>query len=253
MLGGGHLRGFLINDHMVEGKIISALSGLYSEEIQKQKYDPDRAPLLYAVGDGNHSLAAAKSHWEKIKGSVSSDHPARFALVEIVNIHNAGLEFEPIHRLAKNVNFDILEAFSLFFSGKINISQVLNFDSLKNLIKEQKSGSQSIGLVKKDQLQIIEILNPIHSLPVGSLQLFLDDLLKKHPDLALDFIHGEDALLQLANQSNNVGFYLPAMEKSSLFKSVIKDGPLPRKTFSMGEAHEKRYYLECRKIQNDEK
>jgi hypothetical protein len=253
MLGGGHLRGFLINDLTLEQLIISMLGALSGKDIQKQKYNHDSAPFLYAVGDGNHSLAAAKSLWEKIKGSVSSNHPARFALVEIANIHNEGIVFEPIHRLAKNVNFNILEALSSFFSGKIIISKALNFESLAYLIKDQKTDSQLIGLVNKDQMQIIEILDPIHTLPVGSLQLFLDDLIKKHPEIALDFIHGENALMQLASEPNNVGFYLPAMEKSSLFKSVIKDGPLPRKTFSMGEAHEKRYYLECRKIRIDGK
>ena len=169
-----------------------------------------------------------------------------------MNIHNEGIVFEPIHRLVKNVGIDILEALSSFFSNEINIVNVQDFNSLAEQIKNQSADSQLIGLVGKDQLQIIEILKPLHTLPVGSLQLFLDDLLLKHPEISLDFIHGDDALLQLASQPNNIGFYLPAMQKSSLFKSVIKDGPLPRKTFSMGEAHEKRYYLECRKIRVDE-
>ena len=252
MLGGGHLRGFLINDLTLERRIISALDDLSGRDIQNQKYHCESAPLLYAVGDGNHSLAAAKFLWDKIKGSVSPNHPARFALVEIVNIHNEGIVFEPIHRLANNVGFDILEAFSSFFSEKINIKEAQDFKSLVELTKNQKADSQIIGLVIKDHLKIIEILNPIHTLPVGSLQLFLDDLVKKHPEISLDFIHGEDALLQLARQPNNIGFYLPATDKSSLFESVIKDGPLPRKTFSLGEAHEKRYYFECRKIRIDE-
>lgn len=253
MLGGGHLRGFLINDLVLERKIISALGVLSNNDIQKQKYYNDNAPLLYAVGDGNHSLAAAKSHWENIKGSVSPNHPARFALVEIVNIHNEGIIFEPIHRLAKNVNFDIFEAFSSFFSDQIKISQTHDFEYLTNLIRIQKNDPQLIGSIFMEQFHIIEILNPMHTLAVGSLQLFLDDLLKRHPEIGLDFIHGEDALLQLSSQPNNVGFFLPAMEKSSLFKSVIKDGPLPRKTFSMGEAHQKRFYFECRKIRIDNK
>ena len=252
MLGGGHIRGSLVSDLELERKIVSALGKLLDRDLQDQKYGAGSAPLLYAVGDGNHSLAAAKSYWEEIKRQVSPDHPARFALVEIVNIHNEGIVFEPIHRLVKNAGIDLIGPLSSFFSNAINIRNAQGFNSLVNQIENQSADSQMIGLVGKNRLQIVEILKPLHTLPVGSLQLFLDDLISKHPEISLDFIHGDDALLQLASQPNNIGFYLPAMQKSSLFKSVIKDGPLPRKTFSMGEAHEKRYYLECRKIQGEE-
>lgn len=252
MLGGGHLRGSLINDLELERKLTSALVRLKDRDLQNQKYGIGNAPLLYAVGDGNHSLAAAKSFWEKIKGKVNPDHPARFALVEIVNIHNQAIEFEPIHRLLKNGSIDLFNALSTFFSNEINILNSQSYDSLADHIKNQGTDHQSIGLVGKGKLQIIDIYKPLHTLPVGSLQLFLDDLLLKQPEISLDFIHGDDALLQLASQPNNIGFYLPGIQKSSLFKSVIKDGPLPRKTFSMGEAYEKRYYLECRKIRNIE-
>ncbi len=251
MLGGGHIRGSLVIDPELERKIVSALENLSDRDLQVQKYGVGSAPLLYAVGDGNHSLAAAKSYWEKIKGTVKPDHPARFALVEIVNIHNEGIVFEPIHRLVKNVRVDLLEMLSSFFSNKIKITKLHEFASLAEKIKNQKVDSQLIGLVDKDEFRTIEIQEPLHTLPVGSLQLFLDALLSERPELQLDFIHGDEALLQLASQPNNRGFYLPAMQKSSLFRSVIKDGPLPRKTFSMGEANEKRYYLESRKIQVD--
>ena len=252
MLDGGHLKGSLVKDPKLEWKIVSALADLSDRDLQDQKYGVGRAPLLYAVGDGNHSLAAAKSFWEKIKGDASPDHPARFALVEIVNIHNEGIVFEPIHRLLKNMDIDLIGSLSSFFTNAIKIRNVQDFNSLVKQIKNQNADSQLIGLVGKNQFQIIEILKSLHTLPVGSLQLFLDDLISKHPEISLDFIHGEDALLQLASQPNNIGFYLPAMQKSRLFRSVIKDGPLPRKTFSMGEAHEKRYYMECRKIRVDE-
>jgi len=252
MLGGGHLRGFLVNDPKLERMIVSKLQGLLNNDLQDKKNGDGCAPLLYAVGDGNHSLAAAKSFWDEIKGKVSSDHPARFALVEIVNIHNEGIEFEPIHRLVKNVSIDLLETLSSFFSNKINVTKMQNFTSLAERIKNQTDDSQLIGFIDKDKFLTIEIQKPLHTLPVGSLQFFLDAFLSGHPDIQLDFIHGDQALLQLASQPNNIGFYLPAMQKTSLFRSVIKDGPLPRKTFSMGEAHEKRYYMECRKIQVEE-
>ena len=121
-------------------------------------------------------LLPRPSHFGKrSRDSVSPNHPARFALVEIVNIHNKGIEFEPIHRLVKNVGIDILEALSSFFSNEINIVNVQDFNSLAEQIKNQSANSQLIGLIGKDQLQFIEILKPLHTLPVGSLQLFLDD------------------------------------------------------------------------------
>lgn len=249
MQGGGLLRGYLINRPDLEQKIISALENLAHQNVQEQKYQQQGAPLLYAVGDGNHSLAAAKSLWEKNKPNSKPDHPSRFALVEIVNIHNQGIVFEPIHRLISKNSVDILEKISSSFSGKVKISKIQNFNILTDSVKSQKGNSQLFGSISGDEFHTIDVLQPLHTLTVGSLQFFLDNLLKDHPDIGLDFIHGDDALLQLANQTDTVGFYLPAMEKSRLFKSVIKDGPLPRKTFSMGEAHEKRFYFECRKIQ----
>ncbi len=251
MLGGGHISGSLINDRKLERKITLAFENLKNADIQNQKYGIDSHPLLYAVGDGNHSLAAAKSYWERIKDKVSSKHPARFALVEVVNIHNQGIEFEPIHRLVKNVKFNFLETLLTFFPRELNVIDKQDFHSLKDHINNQRSDYQLIGIIADGNFQIIKISKPRHSLPVGSIQLFLDDLILKHPEIKLDFIHGDDALLQLASQPNSIGIYLPSMQKSSLFKSVIKDGPLPRKTFSMGEAHEKRYYLECRRIYQD--
>ena len=251
MMGGGHLKGYLINNPEIEGGIVSSMVVLAGKDVQNQKYQPENSPLLYAVGDGNHSLATAKSIWERIKVKVDPNHPARYALVEIVNIHNEGIAFEPIHRLIKNINKDIFQDISHFFSGKLNLKKARDFESIVNAVKHQNGNSQVIGSVFDSEIRIIEVLNPLHTLAVGSLQLFLDDLLIRHPEINLDFIHGEEALFQLGNQPNCMGFYLPAMEKSSLFKSVIKDGPLPRKTFSMGEANEKRFYFECRKIQVD--
>ncbi len=252
MLGGGHVKGILIDDLQLERNIVSSLEGLTDRDLQEQKYGAGTSPLLYAVGDGNHSLAAAKSYWEKIKGKVTPDHPARFALVEIVNIHNNGIVFEPIHRLVKNFTGDIRKSLSSFFSNAVNFVKVDGFHNLVALVKNQDTNPQKIGWISKDNFYVIEILKPLHTLPVGSMQLYLDDLFSAHSEMFIDFIHGDDALFQLGSQPNNFGFYFPAMQKTSLFRSVIQDGPLPRKTFSMGEANEKRYYLECRKIQIDE-
>jgi len=249
MMGGGHLKGYLIDNLEIERKIVASLNVLARKDVQNQKYQHEKSPLLYAIGDGNHSLATAKSIWENIKDRAGANHPARYALVEIVNIHDEGIAFEPIHRLIINFDMDVFHEISRFFLRKINIREVQNFASMVKTVKNHRDNSQVIGIVSNNEFKIVEILNPLHTLAVGSFQLFLDDLIKRHPEIVLDFIHGEEAFFQLGSQPKSMGFYLPTMEKTSLFKSVIKDGPLPRKTFSMGEAHEKRFYFECRKIQ----
>jgi hypothetical protein len=252
MLGGGHLKGYLINNKEVEKRIINSINYLARLDVQKQKYQFEGSSLLYAVGDGNHSLATAKSIWENIKAKVSLNHPARYALVEIVNIHNPGIAFEPIHRLVKNFDSDLSQDISQSFSEKVKLQKTHNLESLWKVVNNQREGSQTIGIFFKDEFWIMEIMEPLSTLAVGSLQTYLDNLIKRFPEIDLDFIHGEQALLQLCNQPGSIGFFLPALEKSSLFKSIIKDGPLPRKTFSMGEAQEKRYYFECRKIQSND-
>ena len=250
MKGGGHITGYELPD-MVAREIGESLRNLADLENQQEKYNSRdlASPLLFAVGDGNHSLATAKSVWEKTKSSANPNHPARFALVEIVNIHDPAIIFEPIHRFLKNIPENILDQMRQFFQETIFIRELDNFSQVKNAVNNQKrSGMQPIGLLSKNKYFLAEIENPPHTLPVGSLQLFLDDLLKRNSAAEIDYIHGEETIIELAEEADSMGFFLPAMDKSLLFESVIKDGPLPRKTFSMGEAHQKRYYLECRRI-----
>ncbi|HUV16706.1 MAG TPA: DUF1015 domain-containing protein [Pelolinea sp.] len=245
---GGHIRGYLVNDQQVEDRMISALENLANQETQKNKYGIDRSPLLYAVGDGNHSLATAKSIWNKLKGSVNQNHPARFAMVELVNIHDPSIVFEPIHRLLKNIHFDFFSEMDSFFQRQIKITPINDYKKLVNEIQAHNGNTQKFGLISNKSLIIVELRSPIHTLAVGNVQKFLDDLLDKNDGLEIDYIHGDEAILQLGSQPEASGIVLPSMDKFKLFESVIKDGPLPRKTFSMGEANEKRYYLECRKI-----
>ncbi len=188
--------------------------------------------LVFAVGDGNHSLATAKTCWENIKASLSDaereTHPARFCLVEIENIHDSALEFEPIHRVVFGQN----------------PTSVL--DELKNYYKvseKESDGSQEIICVCGDKEKKVYVTNPSSNLTVGTLQKFLDDM-----GYEIDYIHGDDVTRELSKKENVTGFILPKPEKSDLFKTVIVDGALPRKTFSMGEANEKRFYLEAKKI-----
>ena len=227
MENSGHIAGYLIKDTAAVLERFNALS----EKVDREN------PLFFAVGDGNHSLATAKAHWEELKKTLSPeelrDHPARYALAEIENLHDDSLVFEPIHRVV----FDCDE---------------------EDLIKELKSfydisengGGQKITIVKGDKKQTLFIKDPKSSLPVGSLQIFLDKYIAEK-GLKTDYIHGDDVVGKLSEKKGNLGFILPAMDKSELFPTVMKDGALPRKTFSMGEACEKRFYLEMRKIVKD--
>ncbi len=241
MMDGGHIKGYKISDEGDISSIANALSKLAEQDNYCKKYDIDcdKDLLLFAVGDGNHSLASAKGHWENVKATLSAEdqqnHPARFALVELVNVHDDGLVFEPIHRVLFNVNAEeLINEFSSFYSNSSSAEKCNPGHTFK-YITESGKGS-------------ITINSPKSNLEVGTLQTFLDGYMKAHPEVKIDYIHGDDVVTKLGSQSGNIGIYLPPMTKTDLFKTVILDGALPRKTFSMGEAEEKRFYLECRKI-----
>jgi hypothetical protein len=201
------------------------------------------------MGDGNHSLATAKAIWEKIKSQVGSDHPARYALVEIENVHDEGLEFEPIHRVLFGLKKDLFAELKKTFGTSFTYKPVASAQVMVKAVDSAQGKEQVIGLVGVGKgFGVIEIANPSSNLPVGTIQPFLDSFLKEGGAEKIDYVHGEDVTVKLGSQPNNAGFYLPGMSKSDLFKTVILDGALPRKTFSMGEAHEKRFYMEARKI-----
>ncbi len=251
MQDGGHLEGYLLSDEAIEKSVVEALQQLIVPETFTRKYglEPDEAPFLFAVGDGNHSLATAKSVWDKKKEGLPADHPARYALVEIVNIHDEGILFEPIHRLVKGVKAEPLDAMKKFFSNDLEIEKLANFTALQEKVHSQNEDEQKFGYFDSRGFWLVNILNPEHTLTVGNVQNFLDQYLANKGAADIDYVHGDEAILSLGTDEGNAGFYLPAMQKSKLFETVIKDGALPRKTFSMGEANEKRFYLECRKIQ----
>ena len=222
MEGGGHIAGWHIS-----GADADAILGRI-EKFSKTVSDN----LVFAVGDGNHSLATAKTCWENLKKTLSEEeqknHPARFCLVEIENIHDKALEFEPIHRVVFGVGLDqMLSDLREYYETSEYVSGI----------------SQELVLVSGERTETIQILNPSSNLTVGTLQKFLDD---KGYDL--DYIHGDDVVRELSDRQDAVGFILPCPKKSELFETVILDGALPRKTFSMGEANEKRFYLEAKKI-----
>ena len=200
------------------------------------------------MGDGNHSLATAKSIWEKIKPEVGMDHPARYALIELENIHDHGLEFAPIHRVLFDVKSDPILALKDYFGSRISFAESKNKIEMMTTVNTRAQGAHKFGLINQTGFQVISVAAPTSTLPVGTLQAFLDQWMKSGSAGSIDYVHGDDVVCDLGAQGNNVGFYLPPMGKDQLFKTVILDGALPRKTFSMGEAHEKRFYLEARKI-----
>lgn len=228
MEGGGHISGWLLRgpDARAFDKRLEAYSRSFADKYK----DIAGAGVLFAVGDGNHSLAAAKSCYEALKsanpGVDMSNHPARYALVELENIHDPAQAFEPIHRVLMGVDdkklLKDLEAIS--DPDGYPVSWI------------SESGSGTIGLDRHRG-----------ELAVAVLQAFLDQWLRENPG-NIDYIHGNDELAALAKRPGAIGFLLPPMEKNQLFRGVISGGVLPRKTFSMGHAREKRYYLEGRKI-----
>ncbi len=252
MLGSGHLRGYAVPDKQ-EQQVIQALRDLAQPDAFAAKYGIDKSKpvLLFAIGDGNHSLATAKAVWEKMKPQVGMEHPARYALVEIENVHDEGLEFEPIHRVLFSVKKDIYASLKQHFGKNVHIKRVRNAKKMIEMVDKAKGPGQTIGIICSDgkpEYGLVEIEKPALNLPVGTLQSFLDLFMKDGGAEKIDYVHGEEVVCSLGTQPGNVGFYVPGMDKSDLFKTVILDGALPRKTFSMGEAKEKRFYMEARKI-----
>ena len=250
MLGSGHLRGYRVTDLAIEKQVVGALEKLADPQKFAQHYGvgADKGVLLFAMGDGNHSLATAKAIWEKLKPTVGMNHPARYALVEIENVHDEGLEFEPIHRVLFGVKQNVVEAMTAFYGGAIHFQSCKSAAEMVEVVDGQQGVEQAVGVISSAGYQVAWITKPTSNLPVGTLQVFLDGWLKNGGAEKIDYVHGEDVVCELGAQPGKLGFYLPGMPKSDLFKTVILDGALPRKTFSMGEAKEKRFYVEARKI-----
>jgi len=250
MEGSGHITGHFIKDPETLNAVIDHIAELLDPDKYQARYgEVDQShPLLFAVGDGNHSLATAKSIWEELKPAVGMDHPARFALVELVNLHDPSLKFEPIHRVMFNVGDGFGYLVAKHFEPDYKVQSVNDFAEMKAMVLAGNSGKQCFGMLTNGGYRVVELTAPKSNLCVGSLQEFLDGYLKKNPDAEIDYIHGDDVLEKLSQQSGNVGFYLPPIKKDNFFKSVILDGSLPRKTFSMGHAKDKRFYLEARRI-----
>ncbi len=230
MQKGGRAAGYILDGAAAE-EALTALDKL-SERLAARKPHP----LIFAMGDGNHSLATAKEYYEELKrqnpGKDMSDHPARYALAEIVNLHSNALEFEAIHRIITGINADdLLNEMTVALS----------------LSTEPQPDKQAFEWIADGVSRKYFINAPDSNLTVGSVQNFLDKYLRDKGG-KIDYIHGEDVVRRLAAGKNSVGILLPDMAKDELFPTVTKDGALPRKTFSMGHAEDKRYYIEARRI-----
>lgn len=229
MLGSGHIKGTFVADGTpIAESIVNGLNTLKTRNSDG---------LLFLVGDGNHSLASAKAHWENIRTNLSEEekktHPARYALAEIVNIHDKGLDFEPIHRVVFNISAEefIAKAKEYFKDNGIEINSASDDKQSFVVVTE---GSEDVK---------ISLGNPPHTLAIGSVQMMIDSL-----KLECDYIHGEDSVRKLAT-AGNTGILVPGISKDTFFGTVEKEGVFPRKTFSMGEAFEKRFYLEAKIIE----
>ena len=232
MQGGGHLTGYAVED-------AADLAGV-NKALENLKNGQEEHPLLLAVGDGNHSLATAKAYWNEIRETLTKKerekHPARFALCEVENIYDEALRFEPIHRLITGTTpeelYDCWERYA---------------EERGMVLAEEGEGHRFLMAIRKDEYPVV-VRKPEGAIPCETIQLFLDDFLQHHPKAVIDYIHGDQALRKLAQQKDSVGFLLPEIDKRDFFHFVKTLGVLPRKTFSMGEADEKRFYMECRRI-----
>jgi hypothetical protein len=249
MCGGGHVTGHALSTAQSE-QVLHALQALADPLAFSARYavPAGTPPMLFAVGDGNHSLATAKSIWESAKATVGLEHPSRFALVEVVNIHDPALAFEPIHRLLFGVSADPRRALAEQYGARLRCIDVASGESMRLRLKDQ-AATQAFGLIGPGaRFAVVEIDEPATSLAVATVQAFVDDFIDRGGARQVDYVHGDEVLERLAQQPGHVGLHLDTVGKSELLRRVVLDGPLPRKTFSMGEAHEKRFYVEARRI-----
>ena len=242
MLGGGHIAGWAVEAPALLARIDAALQGLGSQEAFDAKYPEARGakPLTLAVGDGNHSLASAKAYWEELKPTLTPEqretHPARWCLAEVCNVHSPAIEIEPIHRVLFNVD-----------CGAVLLALISWSDGNMAGICFGSSKKQSFTLAGPHIANVLSFEDPVAPLTVGTIDEFIEYFMARHKEARVDYVHDEPAVRALTKQGG-VGFLLPPFEKSDLFKGIVMGGVLPRKTFSMGHAEEKRYYIECRKI-----
>lgn len=240
MLGGGHVTGYLVSSESDKAAISEALGRILDS------LDPEN-PLLFAMGDGNHSLASAKSCWEDVKKNLSpaerEHHKARYALVEIENIFDPGLEFEPIHRAFFSIGKDGFLSILSLFAKKIERAPAAGIEEAWKMINSRK---QSFALISDGGIEVCTLDGTEKEMPAWTIQNVIDEMLRTGKG-TVDYIHGMDTVMKLA-ADGALGVILPDISKDTFFSSILRDRAFPRKTFSIGHAAEKRYYIEARRI-----
>jgi hypothetical protein len=253
MQGGGRVAGLAL-DAKAQAHLVQALQALGDGAAFAARHGlpPDTPPMLFAMGDGNHSLATAKACWDRIKATAGPDHPARWALVEVENIHDPALEFSPIHRLLVGVAGEIRQALAAHFGARVRIVDQPDAAAMRAALAALPRSQHAAGLVQPGGRHALVVVAdaPAAQLDVATFQDFVDALLARGGAREVDYVHGDDALAQLARAEGNAGLHLATLGKSELIGRVARHGPLPRKSFSMGEADEKRFYLEARRIRS---
>lgn len=223
-MNGGHITGFKVEN---SEDVIDKINSFLVPEYIRDRYNSDHG-MLFAVGDGNHSLATAKECWNNIKANLTEEerksHPARYALCELVNLHDESLVFEPIHRLIFGAGQDFIDGMMSTLHGEGRIRIRYNGENYSVAVPENPSDA------------------------IKDIQDYIDKYISSHEGVRQDYIHGDETLSQLVKKNEALGIFMPTLSKSGFFDYVVRRGVLPRKSFSMGVANDKRYYLECRKI-----
>ena len=251
MASGGGVAGYAVDATRSE-RLFHALRALADPQAFAARYGVAAGTpvMLFAVGDGNHSLATAKAYWDSVKASLATVHPSRFALVEVENIHDPALRFSPIHRLLFGVCTDVRKALSEEFGTRFSCTELATAAEMRGRVRDARGKSHAAGLIGPGKrFSVIEVADPHSTLPIGTFQPFVDQLITRGGASHVDYVHGDETLERLAlNADSVVGLHLPALAKLELLRMVVREGALPRKTFSMGEADEKRFYMESRRI-----
>lgn len=246
MQNSGHITGWAVKGEEAENLLEKALS-----ELAAAGTDSNGDTFLFAVGDGNHSLATAKAVWEENKSKLPSDSPVRYALVEIVNIYDEGLTFEPIHRVLFNMDSEeMLNTVAEKLNG--TVSEMTDTKALQTAVADKSAAGARYGFIftKNGKTSCKLLQTAITDLAIAALQPVLDEYMssKGADKTQIDYIHGSEEVVELGAKENNTGILLPPIAKDSFFATINGRGPLPRKSFSMGEASEKRFYVEARRL-----
>ncbi len=258
MMHGGRLKYQLIDSREDIARIAQKLARRIAPDYIREKYGVKNETLLYAMGDGNHSFAAAQKAWQKIKSTLgdaidAARHPARYAIVELINLHGDAIDIEPIHRVITRVDptaaCNAMVALHNERGARARLEMVASTEAQNRHMAELASEStHCLPYRAAGNLGILVIENPSQRTIPETMEAALDLFTRENAEAEVGFIHGADVIDELGNRSDALGFYLPPISKDSVFESIVRYGAYPRKSISIGHADEKRYYMECRSL-----